>query len=186
MPTPHLMREAPRVRSLSQSTSSRRQLLSFFSFYISSTEVEYNAIGYYNVLSIDSTGYRALSVIQILEHILGGACGSPDPHPPALKPCEFFDLIGGSSDGGVLALFLGRLRMSCEEARMAYLRLGKALFEDAGADEVRLAENGRAKFASELERIIDDKMKEVERPAALDVDQETRGIFCHVSVLFRN
>jgi hypothetical protein len=76
--------------------------------------------------------------------------------------------------------------MSCEDARRAYLRLGKTLFEDAGADEVRLAVNGRARFASELERIIDEHMKEVEHPTALDVNEETRSNFCHVSALLEN
>ena len=34
-----------------------------------------------------------------------------DSHPPL--PCEYFDLIGGTSTGGLIAIMLGRLRMVC-------------------------------------------------------------------------
>jgi patatin-like phospholipase/acyl hydrolase len=28
-------------------------------------------------------------------------------------PCDYFDLIGGTSTGGLIAIMLGRLRMVC-------------------------------------------------------------------------
>ncbi|KAJ7657036.1 acyl transferase/acyl hydrolase/lysophospholipase, partial [Mycena rosella] len=39
------------------------------------------------------------------------------------SPCEYFELIGGSGTGGIIALMLGRLRMSIEEAISAYEKL---------------------------------------------------------------
>ena len=50
-----------------------------------------------------------------------------DPvNPP--KPCDYFDLIGGTSTGGLIAIMLGRLKMSIEECRDAYLELSKQAF----------------------------------------------------------
>jgi hypothetical protein len=77
--------------------------------------------------------------------------------------------------------------MSCDEARIAYLRVGRALFEDAGSEDVRLVVNGRERFASELEGIFGEKIRETERSEASDVDkEEAQVIFCHVSLLFRD
>ena len=47
-------------------------------------------------------------------------------NPP--KPCEVFDLICGTSTGGLMAIMLGRLRMSVQEAIDAYLDLSKRVF----------------------------------------------------------
>ncbi|KAH8790801.1 hypothetical protein DL96DRAFT_1663834, partial [Flagelloscypha sp. PMI_526] len=49
---------------------------------------------------------------MILEHVL-------DQIAPGRKPCEFFDLIGGSGFGGITALLLGRLQLSIPEAMNA-------------------------------------------------------------------
>ena len=47
-------------------------------------------------------------------------------HPP--KPCEVFDLIAGTSTGGLIAIMLGRLRMTVKEAIDAYLALSRNVF----------------------------------------------------------
>jgi len=47
-------------------------------------------------------------------------------NPP--KPCEFFDMIGGTSTGGLIAIMLGRLHMTVDEAIEAYLSLSKEVF----------------------------------------------------------
>jgi patatin-like phospholipase/acyl hydrolase len=41
--------------------------------------------------------------------------------PP--KPCDYFDMIGGTSTGGLIALMLGRLRMGVDECIAAYTDL---------------------------------------------------------------
>lgn len=47
-----------------------------------------------------------------------------------VKPCQVFDLIGGSSTGGIIAILLGRLRMDVAECIAAYLEFSKSIFQD--------------------------------------------------------
>ncbi|KAG9036253.1 hypothetical protein FS837_001708 [Tulasnella sp. UAMH 9824] len=48
-----------------------------------------------------------------------------------MKPCEYFDLIGGTSTGGLIAIMLGRLRMSIPECIDAYCELSKHIFDES-------------------------------------------------------
>lgn len=45
-------------------------------------------------------------------------------------PCEWFDLIVGTSTGGLIALMVGRLRMSVDEAIAAYRGLAREVFTE--------------------------------------------------------
>jgi patatin-like phospholipase/acyl hydrolase len=47
-------------------------------------------------------------------------------NPPS--PCEYFDMIGGTSTGGLIALMLGRLRMSVDECIDVYETMSKEVF----------------------------------------------------------
>ncbi|KAJ7845248.1 FabD/lysophospholipase-like protein [Mycena olivaceomarginata] len=92
-------------------------------------------------------------MLLILEHLmykLKVAENLPDiPHP-----CNYFDLIGGTSTGGLIALMLGRLRMSIADSKEAYGRLAKEVFSDVkfqGSD-------GKFK-ASKLEKAIKQIVK---------------------------
>lgn len=51
-------------------------------------------------------------------------------NPP--KPCEYFDLIGGTSTGGLIAIMLGRLQMTTEECKEAYRNLSARAFNYKG------------------------------------------------------
>jgi patatin-like phospholipase/acyl hydrolase len=62
------------------------------------------------VLSLDGGGVRGLSSLLILKEIMAEIGRSAGSAQDAL-PCEYFDLIGGTSTGGLIALMLGRLRM---------------------------------------------------------------------------
>ena len=46
-------------------------------------------------------------------------------NPPAYRPCHYFDYIGGSSTGGLIALMLGRMRMSVDDALISYQKLSE-------------------------------------------------------------
>ena len=62
------------------------------------------------VLSLDGGGVRGLSSLLILREIMeeiqrqSGAEDTP-------LPCQYFDLISGTSTGGLIAIMLGRLKM---------------------------------------------------------------------------
>ncbi|KAJ5844751.1 hypothetical protein N7534_008420 [Penicillium rubens] len=47
-----------------------------------------------------------------------------------LKPCDFFDLFGGTSTGGLIAIMLGRLEMGVDECILAYTELMKSVFSE--------------------------------------------------------
>jgi patatin-like phospholipase/acyl hydrolase len=51
-----------------------------------------------------------------------------NPRDPP-NPCDCFDLIGGTSTGGLIAIMLGRLRMTTTECRDAYRELSAEAFE---------------------------------------------------------
>ncbi|EXJ96195.1 hypothetical protein A1O1_01321 [Capronia coronata CBS 617.96] len=70
------------------------------------------------LLSLDGGGVRGLSSLIILKRLMDIV--SPDPQNP-VKPCAWFDMIGGTSTGGLIAIMLGRLQMSIDECIEAYL-----------------------------------------------------------------
>lgn len=67
---------------------------------------------------------RGLSSLVILKQLMERLNPASPP-----KPCEYFDLIGGTSTGGLIALMLGRLQMSIDEAIQAYEDLSPKIFE---------------------------------------------------------
>ncbi|KAK4170204.1 putative calcium-independent phospholipase A2-gamma [Cladorrhinum sp. PSN259] len=72
-----------------------------------------------NLLSFDGGGVRGVSSLVILHEIMikiqkqYGLADIP-------KPCDIFHMIAGTSTGGLIAIMLGRLRMSTEEALREY------------------------------------------------------------------
>ncbi|KAF2802729.1 FabD/lysophospholipase-like protein [Mytilinidion resinicola] len=76
------------------------------------------------LLSLDGGGVRGLSSLCILEELMRKV----DPQNPP-KPSEYFDLIGGTSTGGLIAIMLGRLQMSIEDCRQAYRELSDEAFQ---------------------------------------------------------
>lgn len=62
------------------------------------------------ILSLDGGGVRGLSSLVILREIME-AIGDKTDVSSAPMPCEYFDLIGGSGTGGLIAIMLGLLGM---------------------------------------------------------------------------
>jgi hypothetical protein len=58
----------------------------------------------------------------------------PDDEPVP-SPCQIFDLICGTSTGGVIAILLGRLGLDCSTATSIYKELGPRVF---GRDEGKM------------------------------------------------
>jgi patatin-like phospholipase/acyl hydrolase len=76
------------------------------------------------LLALDGGGVRGLSSLMILQQLM--ATVNPDLPP---KPCEYFDMIGGTSTGGLIAIMLGRLRMTVDDCIDAYTSLSDKVFE---------------------------------------------------------
>ncbi|KGO50821.1 Acyl transferase/acyl hydrolase/lysophospholipase [Penicillium expansum] len=84
------------------------------------------------LLSLDGGGVRGLSTLFILKNIMAGVNRQRQKSSlPAVKPCEIFDLIGGTSTGGLIAIMLGRLEMDVDECITAYVDLMRTVFENA-------------------------------------------------------
>ncbi|KXH49099.1 hypothetical protein CSIM01_09230 [Colletotrichum simmondsii] len=79
------------------------------------------------LLSLDGGGIRGISELVILHEIMkrlqkvAGLRELP-------KPQDYFHLMGGTSTGGLIAIMLGRMGMSTEEAINAYESFAKDVF----------------------------------------------------------
>ncbi|KAJ7602720.1 FabD/lysophospholipase-like protein [Mycena rosella] len=103
------------------------------------------------VLSLDGGGVRVLSQLLILQNMMYRAQQSLG-RDTALSPCEYFELIGGSGMGGVIALMLGRLRMSIADVLSVYEKLRPQ--SKWGGGEVFKA----SKFEKVLQEIFREEM----------------------------
>ncbi|KAI9833509.1 MAG: hypothetical protein M1819_003668 [Sarea resinae] len=100
-------------------------------------------VGPVNLLALDGGGIRGISELLILDEIMRRIqCDQNLPELP--KPCDYFDLIGGASTGGywqprpysnctdskhsLIAIMLGRLRMSTREALAQYSLVAARVF----------------------------------------------------------
>ncbi len=101
------------------------------------------------LLALDGGGVRGLSSLIILR----GLMTAVEPASPP-KPCDYFDLIGGTSTGGLIAVMLGRLRMTVDECIAAYTSLSDKVFEKK-SHRVNIRGKLQGRFdAGELERAI--------------------------------
>jgi patatin-like phospholipase/acyl hydrolase len=75
------------------------------------------------LLSLDGGGVRGLSSLLILDYLMKEINREAPP-----KPCDYFDLIGGTSTGGIIAIMLGRLRMTVGECIQVYMKMFRGIF----------------------------------------------------------
>ncbi|KAJ5460999.1 uncharacterized protein N7458_002551 [Penicillium daleae] len=76
------------------------------------------------LLALDGGGVRGLSSLMILQQLMATVDSESPP-----KPCDYFDMIGGTSTGGLLAIMLGRLHMTVDECIDKYTSLSDEVFE---------------------------------------------------------
>jgi patatin-like phospholipase/acyl hydrolase len=85
------------------------------------SSVETNPHAPLRLLSLDGGGVRGLSSLMVLDDLIENIAQeekrigkrSRNDNTP-LKPCDYFDLIGGTSTGGIIAILLSRLRLDCK------------------------------------------------------------------------
>ncbi|KAH6633953.1 hypothetical protein B0J18DRAFT_414818 [Chaetomium sp. MPI-SDFR-AT-0129] len=86
------------------------------------------------LLAFDGGGVRGLSSLMVLRELMAAV----NPNTPP-KPCDCFDMIGGTSTGGLIAIMLGRLRMTIDECIDAYTTLSGRVFEKASSGRLDTA-----------------------------------------------
>ncbi|GFF61344.1 putative Pfs, NB-ARC and TPR domain protein (JCVI) [Aspergillus udagawae] len=115
------------------------------------------------LLSLDGGGVRGLSSLYILKSIMDrlNHVRKDDKLPP-VKPCEVFDLIGGTSTGGLVAIMLGRLEMDVDKCIDAYSELAAVVFGEK-LSSIPLNFKGditpqfdSAKLESAIQKVIED------------------------------
>jgi patatin-like phospholipase/acyl hydrolase len=75
------------------------------------------------LLSLDGGGIRGISSLLVLKKLM--ELIDPDDPP---RPCDYFDMIGGTSTGGLIALMLGRLRLTVDACIQAYTAMSPKIF----------------------------------------------------------
>ncbi|KAK4207355.1 hypothetical protein QBC37DRAFT_327482 [Rhypophila decipiens] len=76
-----------------------------------------------NLLCLDGGGVRGLSSLYIVKQLMESINLESPP-----KPCQIFDMIGGTSTGGLIAIMLGRLEMSVDDCIEAYRAMSPKIF----------------------------------------------------------
>lgn len=114
------------------------------------------------ILSLDGGGVRGLSIIIILKHIMRNLNRK---RRFETQPWQEFDMIGGTSTGGIIAIMLGRLRMSLDECEAAYMKLSSNVFKKSrrSADPRRVYDflEANGKFSPQpLENTVEEMLRE--------------------------
>ncbi|PVH67903.1 hypothetical protein DL98DRAFT_442468 [Cadophora sp. DSE1049] len=126
------------------------------------------------LLSLDGGGVRGLSTLYILKSIMDRLNNERKTASlPPVKPCEVFDLIGGTSTGGLIAIMLGRLEMDVDECIKAYTKLAEAVFPQKKS---RLPFNLKGKGARRNCRQCTKRYVANNNSFVCTVDQNTKSI----------
>jgi len=137
------------------------------------------------LLSLDGGGIRGLSELIVLREIMR-RIKHDEGLDEAPRPCEYFDLIGGTSTGGLIALMLGRLRLTIDEAIEQYGQFARYVF----SDKKWMGQDGTFK-ATKLEEIIKKIVKAYGVEGSADermmdlrpVDQVCKSFVCATPAL---
>ncbi|KAK0388963.1 hypothetical protein NLU13_2540 [Sarocladium strictum] len=108
------------------------------------------------LLSLDGGGVRGLSSLYILRNLMEKI--DPDAHELP-KPCDYFDMIGGTSTGGLIAIMLGRLEMSVDECIEAYTSLSEEIFSKDSKSKLKFTFLGDIKSRFDAARLEKATMK---------------------------
>ncbi|KAF5368755.1 hypothetical protein D9757_010417 [Collybiopsis confluens] len=122
------------------------------------------------LLSLDGGGVRGVSSLRILQKLMEEV--AEEEHKPDIKPHEYFDLMVGTSTGGLIALMLGRLHMSIEECETEYDIISEKVFGKKGLiinDEDKAFLTGSSLYEAkyledEFKRLVQRKLGDADAP----------------------
>ncbi|KAF2875101.1 acyl transferase/acyl hydrolase/lysophospholipase [Massariosphaeria phaeospora] len=136
------------------------------------------------LLSLDGGGVRGLSSLYILKDLMARLNHQRQSDGLArVKPCEVFDLIGGTSTGGLIAIMLGRLEMDVDACMAAYSELMKAVFkEESSWLPVSWSGKLKARFDSAKLRSAVDDVIASSGASTTDAFNDNKARGCHTFV----
>ncbi|KAL4264819.1 hypothetical protein AB1N83_004040 [Pleurotus pulmonarius] len=132
------------------------------------------------LLSIDGGGIRGVSSLIILSDIMHKLTGDPDS-----KPCDYFDMICGTSTGGLIALMLGRLGMTIPQCITTYNKLASQIFRynSTRCTFLRRGTTGFAYRASTFESAIKAIVKQYSGDSGNTMIPKSTEPYCKVFVV---
>ncbi|GLB44631.1 putative von Willebrand factor type A domain [Lyophyllum shimeji] len=128
-----------------------------------------------HVLVIDGGGFRGLGSLLVLQELMKMA---ESRARQSLLPCDVFDLICGTSTGGLIATLLGRLGLDCATAIDIYKELTIAICgtnEAAFWEDLLKSNDGGLKsapFERSLAKFIEKYTGLADTPMALKGDRD--------------
>ncbi|KAK5717227.1 hypothetical protein LTR15_009116 [Elasticomyces elasticus] len=122
------------------------------------------------LLSLDGGGVKGLSTLYLLRAIMQLLNDKRKAQNlDRVKPYEIFDLIGGTSTGGLIAIMLGRLEMDVDECITEYKNLMCTIFDEKKKSLLPFIGKFKinSRFSSKvLEEVIKDVIKNVNKARA--------------------
>jgi patatin-like phospholipase/acyl hydrolase len=121
------------------------------------------------VLSIDGGGVRGIVPLTVLSAL---AKHMDDAHAASTKPSDCFDLIVGTSTGGILAVLLGALLLTVPECIKIYKELSARIFRSSKflVKGYNFWSKGAKYDEEQFEEILKDEIKKI-----LEVKPELLG-----------
>ena len=156
------------------------------------------------ILSLDGGGVRGLTSLLLLQELMSQVAileqeadrnalssayspwvdsGTGDEKQQGYKPCHYFDYIGGTSTGGLIAIMLGRLRMDIDATIREYQIFCATVFERSSPRLIRLL-GGSDNAAREeaLRKIFDSPIPEQPSPGEVRREFRSDAIRCRTIV----
>ncbi|KAG5720181.1 Nephrocystin-3 [Termitomyces sp. T112] len=116
------------------------------------TDTDQNQRGL-RLLAFDDGGIRGLSGLYILQEIMFRLMHLENSQSMP-KPCDYFDIIGGVGTGGVIALMLGRLGMTIDQAINEYASFSKNVYSNVKTWSTSQEKFKASIFVSEMEKVL--------------------------------
>jgi hypothetical protein len=94
-----------------------------------------------------------MSQLRILDEIMIRLAFESNAEVDELRPADYFDLMGGVGFGGLVALLLGRLRMTTSQAVEELATIGAETF--TGGNDMVSPEVNMARLRKAIERMLE-------------------------------
>ncbi|PVF94750.1 hypothetical protein CPB86DRAFT_765176 [Serendipita vermifera] len=117
------------------------------------------------LLSLDGGGVGSISQLEVMRNVMQRIQYDTHPDDPdkVILPCEYFDLIGGSDTGGLLAILFTKLHMSVDEATEAFWQICEKVYD---GDNMTAVER-----SAKLRECIEDLLASKQLPTDLKLSQ---------------